>query len=217
DRPNKGQLWALGCKWPRLQPFGQVMPIRLVSCTCRSQIERERERDRPEKGRLWWFSISGKENGLGERRPWGYGYPRHRERSVEGLQPRGSAGHTYRPDSPYGQLGRMVGTSEWVRVAKGHELPRGTSVQRVLVPKGFEFQTVPLDQGLGRTKWTVCGCIVKRMDGFGSDQPQRLSGISYNKPWGETHMMAMEGRLYQYLLSRRWLIKSGSRIMFHDD
>ena len=29
--------------------------------------------------------------------------------------------------------------------------------------------------------------------------------------------MAMEGWLYQYLLSRRWLIKSGCRIMFHDD
>ena len=37
-------------------------------------VEREREResrprDRPEKGRSWLFSISGKENGLGERRP----------------------------------------------------------------------------------------------------------------------------------------------------
>ncbi|KAG5384564.1 hypothetical protein IGI04_036034 [Brassica rapa subsp. trilocularis] len=98
------------------------------------------------------------------------------------------AGHTYRPDSPYGQLGRTVGTSEWVRVAKGHELPRGTSVQRVLFPKGCEFQTVPLVQGLGRTKWTVRGFIVKRMDGnpvwswallsgmdpgFGSDQVRR--------------------------------------------
>ncbi|KAG5398325.1 hypothetical protein IGI04_020139, partial [Brassica rapa subsp. trilocularis] len=34
DRSKKGQLWALGCKWPRLQPFGQVMPIRLASCIC---------------------------------------------------------------------------------------------------------------------------------------------------------------------------------------
>ncbi|KAG5374255.1 hypothetical protein IGI04_042427 [Brassica rapa subsp. trilocularis] len=32
-----------------------------------------------------------------------------------------------------------------------------------------------------------------------------------------THMMAMEGRLYQYMLSGRWLIKSSGRIMLHDN
>nr|VDD60037.1 unnamed protein product [Brassica oleracea] len=74
------------------------------------------------------------------------------------------AGHTHGPDSPYGRLGRSVGTSEWVRVAKGHELPRGTCVQRVLVPKGCDFQTVTVVQGLGRTKWTVRGCIVEQTD-----------------------------------------------------
>ena len=54
---------------------------------------REREsqpRDRPEKGRSWWFCVSGKENGLGKRRQCGYEYPRHIERSGEGLQSRGS-------------------------------------------------------------------------------------------------------------------------------
>ncbi|KAL0670799.1 hypothetical protein Bca4012_033503 [Brassica carinata] len=75
------------------------------------------------------------------------------------------AGHTHGPDSPYGRLGQTVGTSEWVRVAKGHELQRGTCVQRVLAPKGCEFQTVPLVQGLGRTKWAVRNCIVERTDG----------------------------------------------------
>ncbi|KAG2255135.1 hypothetical protein Bca52824_074429 [Brassica carinata] len=76
------------------------------------------------------------------------------------------AGHTHGPGSPYGRLSRAVGTSEWVRVAKGHELPRGTCVQRVLVPKGCEFQTVPLVQRLGRTNWIVRGCIVERTDGL---------------------------------------------------
>ncbi|KAG5415285.1 hypothetical protein IGI04_002852 [Brassica rapa subsp. trilocularis] len=98
------------------------------------------------------------------------------------------AGHTHGPDSPYGRLGRTVGTSEWVRVAKGHDLPRGTCVQRVLVPKGCEFQTVPLVQGLGRTKWTVRGCIVERTDGFGSDQVRRSVSLWAGLITGRSHL-----------------------------
>lgn len=58
----------------------------------------------------------------------------------------------HRPDK------RMIGQTIWtvrsnswniqrVCVAKGHELTRATSDQRVQVPKGCEFEMVPLDQG----------------------------------------------------------------------
>ncbi|KAG5393014.1 hypothetical protein IGI04_022977 [Brassica rapa subsp. trilocularis] len=113
------------------------------------------------------------------------------------------AGHTHGPDSPYGCLGGTVGTSEWVRVAKGHELPRGTCVQMVLVPKGCEFQTVPLVQGLGRTKWTVRGCIVERTDGsrlwVGSDEKDRVSTNLINECIG----------WYEQVISVVWVKSQG--------
>ncbi|KAG5374474.1 hypothetical protein IGI04_042188 [Brassica rapa subsp. trilocularis] len=67
---RKGTIWTVDCnRWPRSVPKGCFEGM----CPCAHDL-----------------CISGKENGLGERRPWGYGYPRHIERSGEGLQPRGS-------------------------------------------------------------------------------------------------------------------------------
>ncbi|KAF2609862.1 hypothetical protein F2Q70_00013748 [Brassica cretica] len=46
------------------------------------------------------------------------------------------AGHTHGSDSPYGRLDQTVGTSEWVQVAKGHVLLRGTCSKGYKFPKG---------------------------------------------------------------------------------
>ncbi|KAG5400721.1 hypothetical protein IGI04_015328 [Brassica rapa subsp. trilocularis] len=184
DRPKKGQLWALGCKWPRMQPFGQERGGRVVMGT--QGIEKGMEKDSNpvvQSDRVSGITNDSSAKTIGQSEP---------------------AGHTHGPDSPYGRLGQTVGTSEWVRIAKGHELPRGTCVQRVLVSKGWSDRL----HGNPVWAWALLGGIDP---GSGLDQaPYALCMV-----W--THMMAMEGRLWQYLLSRRWLIKSSDRIMFHDD
>ncbi|KAG5373823.1 hypothetical protein IGI04_042860 [Brassica rapa subsp. trilocularis] len=161
-KPNQKGRWDAsgreGTTLGRWCPFASKSC--LVKCSEKNvERERARPRDRPEKGRSWRFCISGKENGLGERRPCGYEYPGYRERSGEGLQSLGVvlwplAGHTHGPDSPYGRLGRTVGTSEWVRVAKGHELPTARVSKGTSFPKGANQ--------VGQS----AGCHSRRKDGL---------------------------------------------------
>ncbi|KAG5373975.1 hypothetical protein IGI04_042705 [Brassica rapa subsp. trilocularis] len=99
------------------------------------------------------------------------------------------------------------GTSrQRLRVAKCHELPKVVRYQRMQVTKRYEIPMVASIKGYEdqRVPMTV-------------HRDPRLRVAKDHVVIQETHIMAMEGRLYQYMLSGRWLIKSSGRIMFHDD
>ena len=74
-------LASRACSWGKTYPlvfykYGGSLVDFIIQFQSKILMEKRRERerefwprDRPEKGRSWWFCISGKENGLGERRP----------------------------------------------------------------------------------------------------------------------------------------------------